>query len=101
MSQAALDVVKRRLDLAGLGDFCLELHSDKASPKAVIESLKRRSDLGWGKVPTASPHMANINAISWNESRGAIARYLAGLHAERADGNTPFMHCAVKRRRPE
>jgi very-short-patch-repair endonuclease len=89
--QAALDVVKRRLDLAGLGDFCLELHSDKASPKAVIESLKKRSELGWGKMPTASPHTANINAIGWNESRSAIARYLAGLHAERPDGNTPFM----------
>src|SRR5262249_23829655 len=48
--QAALDVVKRRLDAAGLGDFCLELHSDKASPKSVIESLKRRSELGWGRV---------------------------------------------------
>jgi hypothetical protein len=88
--QAALDVVKRRLDLAGLGDFCLELHSDKASPKTVIESLKKRSELGWGKVPTASPYTANINVIGWNESRNVIARYLAGLHAELADGNTPF-----------
>ncbi len=35
--QAALDVVKRRLDRAGIGDFCLELHSDKASPKFVVE----------------------------------------------------------------
>ena len=27
---AALDVVKKRLDEAGLGDFCFELHSTKA-----------------------------------------------------------------------
>lgn len=88
--QAALDVVKRRLDVAGLGDFCLELHSDKASPKFVIESLKKRADLGWGKVPRASPQATNVNTIGWNESRTAIARYLAGLHAEGPDGTTPF-----------
>lgn len=28
--QAALEVVKRRLEKAGIGEFCLELHSDKA-----------------------------------------------------------------------
>src|SRR5260370_23931221 len=43
---AALEVVKDRLDAAGLGDFCLELHSDKAHPKPIIESLRQRYDLG-------------------------------------------------------
>jgi len=36
---AALEVVKRRLDQVGLGPFCLELHSHKASKKAVMEEL--------------------------------------------------------------
>ena len=40
--QAALDVVKRRLDKAGLGDFCLDLHSDKAQKKKVLESFNQR-----------------------------------------------------------
>jgi len=46
--QAALEVVKRRLDRAGLGDFCLELHSDKASPKSCNRKLEspQRSWLG-------------------------------------------------------
>lgn len=88
--QAALDVVKRRLDSAGLGDFCLELHSDKASPKSVIESLKRRSELGWGRTVGAAPYAADMSAIAWNESRIAIARYLFRLHAEGPDGSTPF-----------
>ena len=47
---AALEVVKDRLDAAGLGDFCLELHSDKAHPKPIVESLKHRHQLiqlGW------------------------------------------------------
>ena len=38
---AALEVVKRRLDKAKLGDFCLECHSHKANKKQVIEELGR------------------------------------------------------------
>lgn len=39
---AALQVVKRRLDQAGLGDFCLELHSHKTQKRQVIESISDR-----------------------------------------------------------
>jgi very-short-patch-repair endonuclease len=38
---AALDVVHRRLAQMGLGDFCLELHSAKASKGAVLAQLAR------------------------------------------------------------
>ncbi len=38
---AALEVVKRRLDEAKLGDFCLELHSRKASKKELLKELER------------------------------------------------------------
>jgi hypothetical protein len=40
--QAALDVVKRRMDKAGLGDFCLDLHSDKAQKRMVLDSFNQR-----------------------------------------------------------
>jgi hypothetical protein len=40
--QAALQVVKDRLDKVGLGDFCLELHSGKARKTDVLASLKQR-----------------------------------------------------------
>ena len=40
--RAALDVVKKRLDDAKLGDFCLELHSVKAKKKDVVEALAQR-----------------------------------------------------------
>ncbi len=36
---AALEVVKRRLDLANLGDFCLEVHSHKSSKISILNSL--------------------------------------------------------------
>lgn len=38
---AALEVVKSRLDLVGIGDFCLELHSRKSNKKEVLEELRR------------------------------------------------------------
>jgi DNA replication protein DnaC len=37
--QAALDVVKSRLDDVGLGRFCLEAHGEKANKKGIIEDL--------------------------------------------------------------
>ncbi len=39
---AALDVVHSRLEKAGLGAFCLELHGHRAQKTAVIESLAER-----------------------------------------------------------
>jgi very-short-patch-repair endonuclease len=45
---AALDVVYRRLKEAGLGDFCLELHSNKANKKAVLDQL----DAAWSSHDT-------------------------------------------------
>ncbi|NLX26899.1 MAG: DUF4011 domain-containing protein [Lentisphaerae bacterium] len=41
---AALEVVKARLDRAGLGDFCLELHSHKTQKRRVLDDLKQRLD---------------------------------------------------------
>jgi hypothetical protein len=41
---AALQVVKKRLAHANLGDFCLELHSNKTQKKLVMEELQKRRD---------------------------------------------------------
>lgn len=38
---AALDVVKRRLEEKGIGQFCLELHSSKSSKQHVLNQLDR------------------------------------------------------------
>jgi very-short-patch-repair endonuclease len=43
---AALQVVKRRLQKSGLGDICLELHSNKTHKVAVIRELERTWQLG-------------------------------------------------------
>lgn len=39
---AALEVVKRRLDQAQLGDFCLELHSHKTQKRKLLDDISRR-----------------------------------------------------------
>ena len=41
---AALNVVKDRLDHMGLGLFCLEVHSAKASKTQVLQAIKERMD---------------------------------------------------------
>ena len=38
---AALEVVKHRLDIIGLGDTCLELHSHKTNKRETLDSLAR------------------------------------------------------------
>lgn len=43
--RAALDVVYRRLAEKGLGEFCLELHSSKASKVEVLKQLDRAWDV--------------------------------------------------------
>ena len=42
---AALEVVKRRLDQVGLGDACIELHSNKSNKKVFLNELERTLNL--------------------------------------------------------
>lgn len=84
---AALEVVKRRLDNAGVGDACLELHSNKAKKRAVLEELRRTWELG----PPKGDGAASVNA------RLAETRELLNAHAVRlhvitgAGGFTPYL----------
>ena len=66
---AALEVVKKRLDAAGLGPFCLELHSSKSSKTAVVESLSSRL--------SHQPRRPNLIAVQSNLD--AIQKARTGL----------------------
>ncbi len=48
---AALQVVRERLEQAGLGDFCLELHSNKSNKKRVLEDVERRLGQRYSEPP--------------------------------------------------
>jgi very-short-patch-repair endonuclease len=96
---AALEVVKDRLDAAGLGDFCLELHSDKAHPKPIIESLRQRFDLTQhvGAEPNWREQLRRLRS-----ARGRVREYLSALHERNDDdGHTPFdlIWAAIAKRR--
>lgn len=53
--QAALDVVKNRLDDVGIGRFCLEVHGEKANNADVLSSLEDELKAGQVKSSTKRP----------------------------------------------
>jgi very-short-patch-repair endonuclease len=83
---AALDVVKRRLDNRGLGDFCLELHSHKANKRAVLDELDRCLNLATASAPDVSQELRQLL-----ESRRELNAYVRELHQRREPlGQTVF-----------
>lgn len=84
---AALQVVKRRLDVAGLGDFCLEVHSDKVSARAMVDSLRKRFELPRFRP---DPNAATVDLTTWRRSRETTAAYLDALHAPSTDARTAY-----------
>lgn len=82
---AALEVVKRRLDIAGLGNYCLELHSEKSSPKSVAESLRLRCE-----NPNVPKRNTRFDRGTWEASRAEVSDYLDALHGRDEAGATAF-----------
>ena len=83
---AALDVVYRRLREHGLGDHCIELHSNKADRKHFLGQLKA----SW-------EHSADADQSEWtaiNERlrlrRDTLNAYVTALHTVYANGWTPY-----------
>lgn len=72
---AALDVVKRRLDDCGIGDFCLECHSSKANRKAVLEELKWCLEIPVETYPDPNPKLNDLR-----KQRQALNDYVRILH---------------------
>lgn len=83
---AALSVVRKRLEDDGLGPFCLELHSAKASKKEILAQLENALNL--------SP---KENAITWDDvcqeigsKRKHLNDYVNELHTPRPTGETIY-----------
>src|SRR5260370_11739498 len=60
---AALEVVKRRLDAIGLGDPCLELHSNKTHKRTVLAALKRTLEQARSKPAADDEHLRQVTEI--------------------------------------
>ncbi|WP_241987547.1 DUF3320 domain-containing protein [Cryobacterium sp. MDB2-33-2] len=80
--RAALDVVKKRLESVGLGDFSLDLHDKGARPAAVRAQIKAALEL---HIDPDLPALA-ANREAAAASRGTLARYADRLHESNAAG---------------
>jgi len=73
---AALSVVQSRLAQIGLGAFCLELHSNKSTKKAVLDQLRQTLEA----VRTASPEAWAREAERLAAAKSELNGYVASLH---------------------
>ena len=80
--RAALEVVYQRLADVGLGPFCLELHSRKSGPKAVLEQLRVTLELGHRRAPAEWHKIAS----ELQEQRTALNDFVLALHRRREHG---------------
>lgn len=89
---AALEVVKKRLTLAGLDDFCLELHSNKTQKKRVLDSLENRKVKSFSLPPALS---AQLTALE--EKRQSLKAYADLLNSVMGNAQGLTIHSVVWR----
>ncbi|VAX40897.1 DNA helicase related protein [hydrothermal vent metagenome] len=83
---AALDVVYRRLCQHGLGDICLELHSNKAERRKFLSQLKG----SWkAKTENHSGEWISVNK-HLQVRRDELNLYVSEIHKQHANGWTVF-----------
>ena len=88
---AALEVVYRRLEQIGLGRFCLQLHSNKANKRDVLNQLK----LSWDN---ANSNIENNWINKSNELlriRNDLNETVKALHTPGTNGLTPYYAMGV------
>ena len=88
---AALEVVYRRLKEKGLGEFCLEIHSNKTSKVEVLKQLER----AWDTRDTLSSEEWTREAAEVHRLRDRLNDVVALLHQRRSNGLT--LHDAIGR----
>lgn len=82
---AALEVVYRRLDAVGLGDFCLELHSAKANKKDVLGQL----GAAWTQRAPHDGEAWGRKAARLSEIRERLNSLVTALHTPGPGGWSP------------
>lgn len=83
---AALEVVHGRMQRLGLDGLCLELHSHKASKKAVLEELQRTLALGRPKAMASDERIERLQ-----EAIGRLNRHAEVMNTPMGpSGLTPF-----------
>lgn len=88
---AALDVVYRRLEQIGLGRFCLQLHSNKANKKDVLNQLR----LSWDGATTSTETSWRSTAQELLRVRNDLNQVVKELHNPGSQGLTPYYAMSV------
>ncbi|MCA9041837.1 MAG: DUF4011 domain-containing protein, partial [Planctomycetaceae bacterium] len=83
---AALDVVYRRLREHGLGDLCLELHSNKADRRSFLDQL----NASWLNRSTSLLDEWDRVNDHLEQRREQLNRYVQALHRQDGSGWTPY-----------
>lgn len=83
---AALEVVEKRLDNIGIGDFCLELHSNKAKKKTVLEQLRKASEV----TKQQTPQSYEMKADRIAKIREELSEYTHALHQTQHCGRSLY-----------
>ncbi len=94
---AALNVVHRRLEQEGLGQFCLELHSNKARKADVLSQLER----AWAAGQRLTTEEWQREADRLMELRDRLNRVVEHLHRRYPNGLTSHYAIGVKVRDEE
>lgn len=79
---AALSVVQKRLSQLGIGEFCLELHSNKANKKQVLTQL----NAALRAAPEAEHTEYALREAQVSSSRAMLDAYALHLHQKQACG---------------
>jgi very-short-patch-repair endonuclease len=88
---AALDVVYRRLREVGLGNFCLELHSNKASKSEILSQLKT----SWDTKGAIDDKTWRRAAEKLHIVRQQLNKYVEKLHHIHSNGMTLYQAIGI------
>lgn len=88
---AALEVVYRRLEQVGLGHFCLQLHSNKANKKDVLDQLR----LSWDGATSNVENDWQSTAQELLRLRNDLNKVVKTLHKPGTNGLTPHYAMGV------
>ena len=89
---AALEVVHRRLRDIGLGQFCLQLHSNKAKKSGVLDQLRT----SWNSASGSSASEWKAEGERLKALRDRLNHVVNALHQRRRNGLTAHYAIGVK-----
>jgi hypothetical protein len=79
---AALNVVKNRLDQAGLGDFCLELHSHKTNKQKIMSDISQRLS---SQSDFISPNGFDTDVERYENFKEKLNKYVSDINSKWAN----------------